>query len=83
MTDAEKHTVLLDALEGAGFPRSALVGAGNAISWDDGAVRVEARKDGLMYITLTHSGGQSMAMNMGKAPAARLGAFLLAWGYSP
>lgn len=81
-----EHSALLDALEEAGFPRSALEGAGNAIIWHVETVRgnpctitVAPMKDGeSMKVALSVAVG---GMEMSKAQCRELGAFLLAFGY--
>lgn len=93
-TDA-KHQALLDALEQAGFPRSSLVGTGNSIywTWNGGpaghaafTVRREADdpEDKItIRMTMLSGIGTVDAHRIGKEKARQLGAFLLAWGYSP
>ncbi|MFZ2152064.1 MAG: hypothetical protein WAV09_03090 [Minisyncoccia bacterium] len=82
MSDADsRHKVLLDALESAGFPRSALSGAGNAIVWRDGDVVIAPREDRMVF--RIKAGGETIQMDTNKVGAAQLGAFLLAWGHSP
>lgn len=82
--EATKHAVLLDALEAAGFPRASLVGTGNAIVWKDGAF-VAIEIEGRMVLTVKEDAGatSSIRVDMNKAAARQLGAFLLAWGHAP
>lgn len=100
MSDAAaKHAVLLDVLEAAGFPRSALTGAGNAFHLDCGvspagsAVTFGAfekrDKDNELSMVLQLNWGpsgtppQSIAIGLTKLGARNFGAFLLAWGHRP
>jgi hypothetical protein len=83
--EAAKHAILLDALEAAGFPRSSLVGAGNAIVWklDGGSFTACTEGTDKMNFKTETAARVLSSMNIPKDRARQLGAFLLAWGHAP
>lgn len=92
MSDSPDHGALLDALEQAGFPRSALVGTGNAMrfKFPNGKLEAHAKDDDedLMILHLEWrnarvlSAPDQISVQLQRSEARKLGAFLLAWGYA-